>query len=121
MSNKFQQFIKHLLSDYCELADEFVDKLTNSENIKQYINAFTTQARDAENNYEFYEFVGDKVLNYNILKFLVNKFPELQKPSLKGYLDKIHQRYIQKDAYAEYARKLKYQDYIRKNDDSDLT
>lgn len=111
----FKSFIKHLLATYCNLDDKIISELTSPENLKQFEIAFTTKYRDPDNNYELYELIGDKVLSYNIQKYILNTFPIFRNVRLIKFFDKIKQKAIEKFTFSRLAKKLGFLKYINRS------
>jgi hypothetical protein len=56
-------FIFSLLREYPELSRKNIEKLLTEEVMEQFKKAFTTPDANPNNNYEFYELLGDSTAN----------------------------------------------------------
>jgi dsRNA-specific ribonuclease len=108
----FKDFIKSLLSNYCNLNDDTIKLLTCDVNMTEFKSAFTTKYVDPINNYEMYEYTGDYVLNYNIVKYILRRFPMFSNPLLLRFFDKIKQLSVSKTNFSNFARKLGFEKFI---------
>ena len=72
----FKDFITKLLA-YADMNDEYVEYLTNPENMIEYGKAFTSESVDSEDNYQVYEQLGDLDANRFIVWYMYRRFPKL--------------------------------------------
>lgn len=73
------------------------------------VNALTTRARDAKNNYERYEYYGDALLDSNIAKIISMKYPEAQ----EGELTDIRDILVSQEPLAALCLRLGLHEYIQ--------
>ncbi|MBL4898228.1 MAG: hypothetical protein JKX76_01145 [Colwellia sp.] len=76
-SPAFRDFIRGILINTCELNIDYVDILTNEDNMVLYRHAFTTKFEHPSNNYELYEFFGDVELAAALVHYVRKKYPIL--------------------------------------------
>ena len=75
----FKKVIRDLLVKG-KLKPEYIDALTNDENMKEYSKAFTAASADPMNNYEIFEQIGDLTANKFIVWYAYKRFPQLNCP-----------------------------------------
>jgi dsRNA-specific ribonuclease len=112
----FKKFISTILQKYGKLSPKSVDRYTNADNIRQFMASCTHWSFDLQDNYEFYEVLGDSTLNTVIVWYYVSIFPELQKmdKDRATYLmSKLKQKGIQKEQFAEFCEQIGLSDFIR--------
>lgn len=112
-SSRFKDFISNLLSNYCKLEKDVVNLLTNDQNLSEYTNAFTTKYTDPDNNYEFYEFIGDKLVNYIISDYIIKRFPMFENPRLVRFLHLANLNSVNKTNFSRIANNLGFRPFIR--------
>ena len=110
--HQFKKFIRSILR-MSYIANSSIERLLNYEGVmKIYNSVFTHPSADITNNYEFYEFVGDVIVNKAIVKFLVNRFPSLNKSDGVEVLTPLKQELISKRYFADLGAKLGFWKYI---------
>lgn len=113
---QFKRLISTILQKYGKLSAKSVDKYTSADNLKQFMDACTHWSYDLQNNYEFYEILGDSTLNTVIVWYYVRIFPELQKMNKDRatyLMSKLKQKGIQKEQFAEFCELIGLNDFIR--------
>jgi dsRNA-specific ribonuclease len=113
---EFKKFISNLLQKYGKLSAKSVDKYTNANNLKEFISACTHWSFDLNDNYEFFETIGDVTLNAVIVWYYVSIFPELKtmnKDRSTYLLSKLKQKGIQKEQFAEFCEQIGLSNFIR--------
>lgn len=76
---EFVEEIRHLLSR-AKMNKKCIYQITTPECMKEYERAFTHKSFDKNSNLEYYEFVGDGVVNNCIVQYIFNRFPHLRTP-----------------------------------------
>ena len=82
---EFKELIANFLSR-SKLRREYIDLFTNEKNLQKFKIAFTDASFDQNTNYEYYEFVGDVVVNKTLVFYILYRFPQVKK---QGWLTKI--------------------------------
>ena len=67
-------FIISLLREYPKLSMKNIEKLLTNDAMEQFKKAFTTPDADPNNNYEFYELLGDSTANNCIVWYFQRRF-----------------------------------------------
>ena len=109
--DEFRQFIQLLLSRM-NISKKNIDTLTNKENIKYYENAFTHRCIDEENNYEFYEILGDVTCNKIIVWYLKNRFPFLNNTKGVKVIARLKINLVSKITFSRWSLQLGFDKYI---------
>lgn len=73
----FKTLIIRVLKKAGDLADGYIETLTNDESMVEFGKAFTSEQVDSMNNYQVYEQLGDLSGNKFIVHYIYNKFPQL--------------------------------------------
>lgn len=76
-TEKFYNLI-HSLFVKAQLEPEFIKLCLVPKNMKKFSNAFTSASYDKENNYEYYEQIGDSTVNKFIVSYMYSRFPQLK-------------------------------------------
>ena len=96
-----------------KMNEQHLEKLfTYPETMKLYEQAFTHQSV-SENNYEFYEIIGDGTLNKAIITYLSKKFPKLNQPKGVEALTPLKHDLISKRSFAKLANQLDFWKHIK--------
>lgn len=75
---EFVQFIKNILIKYGSLTEvETNTILSDKTNVKMFETCFVHSSYDEKYNYELYEHFGDKIVDYSISKYILEKYPKL--------------------------------------------
>lgn len=72
------KMLKTYFSDmliYLEITEPHIQKLTSQESLKELSQAFIDKSLDSSFNYEYFEFIGDKIINLCIAEYLVTIIP----------------------------------------------
>lgn len=109
--DEFKEFITKLLKRG-KLGKKNIKKLTDEEGMKMYSVIFTHSSADEENNYEFWELLGDKLANSCILKYFTRRFPQLRRPMGVNILSKLMIKYGSKKSFAEIGIEMGFFDFI---------
>jgi dsRNA-specific ribonuclease len=115
-SPKFKTFIISLL-EKCRLKPTLIQDLLTSKNdnfsgLELYSHAFTHKSIHPENNYEYYEWMGDSTANNCVCWYLTTRFPQLKKPKAVKILARLKINLGSKKTFYELSQKLGFWDYI---------
>jgi dsRNA-specific ribonuclease len=110
-----QDFVKNILSKYGGVKNpEVLEKVTSSENLEMYEQAFISPSIDPDHSYETYEFLGDAGINKCIVFHLYHRFPQLQKPLGYKVLARLKILYVSKNIFQHIGdEKLGFLPYIK--------
>lgn len=79
----FREHIRYILKEYGELKTENIDKLTTQECMDEFNKAFTTFHANPNENYDFYELLGDSTANNCAVWYFQRRFfPDIKKVDL---------------------------------------
>jgi len=83
----FIEFIENILVAYGSVTTSEARLIVNEpENLKMFETCFVHKSADEQNNYEIYEQLGDKIIDYSISKYIANRYPKLFNGSLSQKL-----------------------------------
>lgn len=112
----FKKFVANILQQYGKISLKNVDKYTSADNLRELMIACTHWSYDIDDNYEYYEILGDNTLNSVIVWYYVRTFPELEKmdKDKSVYLmTKLKIKGIQKQQFADFCDTIGLSDFIR--------
>ena len=103
----FKNLLSILLRKCC-FPKEIIENILTEKNsyFKKYCTIFTHKSVDKQNNYEYYELLGDQSMNKIILYYLKYKFPFLSNNEGIKVLSRLKINLVSKDTYSVWARKL---------------
>ena len=107
----FKKVIRDLLVKG-KLKPEYIDALTNDENMKEYSKAFTAASADPMNNYEIFEQIGDLTANKFIVWYAYKRFPQLNCPLGVKVVARLRINYGARQSFSELGEKLGFWPYI---------
>lgn len=131
--SKFSQFLTQLLSAASmkpDKLDELLHQpvvnlpepdatlkkdLFSKHGIVYYATAFTHSSADHDNNYEFYETIGDATLKKAIKWYLSYRFPQINCPEGSDILTRMAIKLEQKKSFADIADRLGLMKWISRN------
>ena len=122
--SSFKECIVYLMKNYMKLGQKYIDMWTTPKNMKTFEKAFTHESYDddkyekdkinsKDNNYEFFELVGDSCLNKNILYYLAQRFPQFQNAEGVKFITKMKLHAVSKANYHVIAESLGIYPWIR--------
>lgn len=116
---KFVEFVSSILK-LCGLNIRHINYMTNDENIKYFHRAFTHESaddsKDLDQNYEYYEIIGDGIINSLIVKYLFNRFPHLRKASGVKIVAILKTHLVSKKTFSDFSNNLGFWDFISANE-----
>jgi dsRNA-specific ribonuclease len=95
-----------------KLKAPYIQVLLDDSGIKLYEQVFTHATADPEQNYEFFEFLGDVTLNKSIAWYLSRRFPQLNCPAGVRVLTRLKINLISKRSFADLAKELQFWDFV---------
>ena len=118
---KFKNFIKTLL-ERCNLSNENIDKILNSENngktgLELYSIGFTHKSINELYNYEYYEWMGDSTANNCVCWYLTTRFPQLKQPKAVKILARLKINLGSKKTFYQLSEKLGFWEYISSSEE----
>jgi len=109
----FRDFIRSLLKiRKFKKITKAIDLITDEEGMKKYDLVFTHPSADETKNYEFYETLGDQILNTSIVWYLFRRFPQLENPKGSDVLSRLKINLVSKKMFSELAKKLGFWPFI---------
>jgi dsRNA-specific ribonuclease len=108
---EFRDFIQSLLMR-SKLSKKNIDFLTNSKNIGFYETAFTHRNVDINNNYEFYELMGDVTCNKIIVWYIKERFPFLNNMDGVKVIARLRINLVSKKTFSKWASRLGFEQFI---------
>lgn len=106
----FRCFLFNVLS--LAMSKNQIDKLLDPYGMHYYAKAFTHKSADPVNNYEFYEFMGDSIVNKAIVSYLPRRFKQLECPEGVVILSRLKIKLVSKTALASKAESLMFWEFI---------
>jgi dsRNA-specific ribonuclease len=94
------------------LSSKYMKYLLTSEAMEIFDAAFTSQQANNENNYEFYEQIGDSAITQFIITYSYKRFPQLRNHKGVPIVARIRILYAAKNALFLLAQKLGFHPYI---------
>ena len=96
--DEFRFFIRNVLTTAQGIDKGILEYLTNAENIRVYEAVFThpSASVDDVSNYEFWEFLGDSVVNKCVMHYLCHKYSHMRSKKSVKILARVKVNYISK-------------------------
>lgn len=107
----FKDFIVKLLQ-IGGIKTKYISILTDTNGMKLYTKAFTSESVDSEDNYQVLEQVGDLSGNKIIVNYMYEKFPQLDCTEGVKVVARLRINYGAKQCFSEIARKLGFWNFI---------
>jgi hypothetical protein len=107
----FQEFICTLLRK-SGLKKKYIDKMTNESGMTVYNKVFTHVSIDQEDNYEFFEILGDSTCNKIIVWYIKDRFPVLQNTAGVKVIARLRINLVSKKNFSSLAQKLGFTEFI---------
>lgn len=116
----FREHIRNILKDYGDLRTENIDKLTTPECMDEFNKAFTTFHANNDENYDFYETLGDSTANNCIVWYFQRRFfPDIKKVDVSrgtmrsvAILSRLKQEGASTKQFSKFANRLNLQQFI---------
>jgi len=112
----FKEHITSLLTKR-GLKRRYIKMLTDTEAMKIYGCAFTSELVDPDNNYQVLEQIGDLTGNKFIVNYMYDRFPQLDCAEGVKVVARLRINYGAKESFCEIARKLGFWKYISATND----
>ena len=107
----FKSFITMLLKK-TNMNQDYIDFLTNQDNMDIYSAVFTSELVDEIDNYQFYEQLGDLTGNKFIVWYIYERFPQLKCTEGVKIAARLRINYGAKNSFFGIAEKLGFWDFI---------
>ncbi len=119
---EFRNFIQNLLRS-SDLEEKYIELITDESGMKEFTKSFTTKGFDEDNNYEYYEILGDSTSNKVVVWYFNRRFPQFK--TMKGtgsmgptaIMARLKIVGVSKATYSGYARQLGFFQFIRSTPD----
>lgn len=95
-----------------KITQEVLDLLLDEEGMKLYDIAFTHKSINPDINYEYFEFLGDSVVNSAIVWYISRRFQHLQGSKAVKIFARLKINLVSKKSFAVCAQRLKLWDYV---------
>ena len=112
---EFKYFLQNVLTTATGISKEALDYLTSDENMKVYEAVFThpSACPDDINNYEFWEFLGDSVVNKCVMHYLCHKYSHMRSKKSVKILARVKVNYISKRWLAWFGDHFSFWKFIK--------
>lgn len=115
--SKFRTLIETTLSKYGQLNSKTIETILTSEydgktGLQLYGQGFTHKSIDEENNYEYFEWIGDSTANNCICWYLTHRFPKLKQPKAVKILARLKANLGSKHTFEKISEQLGFWDFI---------
>tara|TARA_B110000483_G_scaffold237297_1_gene311842 strand:- start:1630 stop:2502 length:873 start_codon:yes stop_codon:yes gene_type:complete len=111
-SEKFKACIVNALSLSGKVENETLTYLLSEDSLRRYDTAFTHPSSNLENCYEYYEFIGDSVVNKCVMHFLARKFSQMRSKRSIKILARVKVNYVSKKWLAHFSEILQFGNFI---------
>lgn len=109
---KFLAFIQNMLSKG-KIKQKYIQYLTDKDAMDLYAQAFTNPTADANNNYEFFEKLGDSTCNKIITWYIYRKYPKLSvKPQGVMIITRLSHLMRSTEIFSALALRLGFEEFI---------
>lgn len=112
----FREKVRQILS-LSSLKKEYIDKLTDEENMVLYKQAFTHPSV-SDVNYEWLEILGDATLNKCIVWYINSRFPQLQNAGGVKVIARLKINLVSKNHFSSIAERLGFFQFIHFNEEN---
>ena len=102
------------------LTETQLKKIVNEHTIETVYKVVFTHSSASKDNYEFYEFRGDGVVNKAIINFIVDRFPQLCMPEGVPILTNLKNRLQSTQVLSRLGRQLKITQFLIQGDDTPI-
>ena len=110
--DEFKLHVRKILR-YSGLDKKYIRFLTNEENIKLYVQAVTHPYFAPLENYEWFEMMGDAILNKCMVYYINHRFPFLHNHQGVKVIARLKINLVSKKMFAEISCRLGFPAYIR--------
>ena len=117
--DEFKLHVRKILR-YSGLDKKYIRFLTNEENIKLYVQAVTHPYFAPMENYEWFEMMGDAILNKCMVYYINHRFPFLHNHQGVKVIARLKINLVSKKMFAEISCRLGFPTYIRFIDTENL-
>jgi dsRNA-specific ribonuclease len=112
--NKFKQFVFDLITRRGNINEKTAYELLDDDGLTRIQTGFTHPSMIGENNYEFFELLGDRSVNKSIIWYMHRRFPEIsQNEKAAMYMTELKKNHENKRKFGAWAKKLGFDQYIR--------
>ena len=115
----FKTFVDNILKRG-KVKEKFLTPLLTDKAYSLYNMALTSKTADTINNYEFYEQLGDVLVNKIIVVYMYKRFPQLKKSEYVKVVARLRIKYVSKAMFNLFANKLGFWNFISASEDEKL-
>jgi dsRNA-specific ribonuclease len=98
------------------ISSKDIKMLTSPKNLEEFSKAFTSETADSDNNYEFYEQIGDSCVNHFLITYMYRRFPILKCAKGVKVVARLKIKYGSKDVFYKIAYDLGFWEFISASD-----
>lgn len=98
-----------------EVSKKYRKELLSDESLALYSTSFTHPSVDSDNNYEFYETLGDISLKKSIVWYFSKRFPQINTPEGVDIMSRMKMKFEQSKSFAPLAESLNFWPYVSTN------
>jgi len=107
---RFDNKIKSLIK-LGGLKDHLVEKIYE-DNKSDWVKVFTHKSVDYDNNYEYFECLGDSIVNHSIIEIMNYRFPQFKCTEGVALITRLKINLVSKKVLSDLAKDLKFWDFI---------
>lgn len=108
---KFVSFLRRQLLR-AGLTEEFVDECLRPRCLDMFSSAFTSASADPDNNYEYFEQLGDATVNKFVVSYMYQRFPQLRCREGVKVVARLKIKYVSKDELFQIAKDLDFWNFV---------
>ena len=113
--DEFYNFISEFLKK-SKIQQKTINELLTPEVMLMFSTALTHKSA-SDDNYEYYELIGDSLVNTCIVWYINNKFPFLRKPEYVKIVARLKINLISKKSFYQFAEKLDLWKFVTASED----
>lgn len=113
--DEFKYFLQNVLTTATGISEEALNYLTSGDNLDVYAAVFThpSACSDDVANYEFWEFLGDSVVNKCVMHYLCHKYSHMRSKKSVKVLARVKVNYISKKWLAWFGDHFHFWSFIK--------
>lgn len=108
--SSFTDMIRNVL--LLGLSAKKIDLLLNLDGIRMFSTAFTHKSVNDNDNYEFWETLGDSTLNKCVLWYISRRFPQINCPAGSDLLTRLKIKIIKSDSFSNIADSIGFWPFV---------
>lgn len=117
LERNMESFLKNVMTR--GVKEEIAEKIL-TKNFDRFLAAFTSREVDREQNYEFFEQLGDLTINKFIVTYMTRRFPQLRSSDGVGILASLRILYGSKKTLSELCSRFGFDKHVRMSREENL-